>query len=220
MGLSARPCELPLVPPCDSDSARHRGLEPLRTRNLTLGVKFRGSQVNYSGPRPRWAGGPLEPLRTRNLTLGVKFRGSQVNYSGPRPRWAGGPLEFQANFDLRDTRVVHLRTHPAEIGVGDIGLDPAEDDSVEDVEDVETDPELRRADAKIAPDAEVLVEGARISQIEGERARRVAVGERCRRLEGGAIDVRGRIRGEHVAIPVLGVDPDRAAERRVEVRIA
>jgi hypothetical protein len=34
--------------------------EPLRTRNLTQQVKFRGSQVNYSGPRPRWAGGPLE----------------------------------------------------------------------------------------------------------------------------------------------------------------
>ena len=27
-------------------------LEPLRTRNLTLEVKFRGSQVTYSGPRP------------------------------------------------------------------------------------------------------------------------------------------------------------------------
>ena len=29
-----------------------RNLEPLRTRNLTQQVKFRGSQVTYSGPRP------------------------------------------------------------------------------------------------------------------------------------------------------------------------
>ena len=43
-------------------SARPRAgrREPLRTRNLTQQVKFRGSQVTYSGPRPRWAGGPIE----------------------------------------------------------------------------------------------------------------------------------------------------------------
>ena len=27
---------------------------------MTWGVKFPVPQVNYSGPRPRWAGGPLE----------------------------------------------------------------------------------------------------------------------------------------------------------------
>ncbi|MEQ1913251.1 MAG: DUF222 domain-containing protein, partial [Vicinamibacterales bacterium] len=46
-GLESRPFDGPL--------------EPLRTRNLTRQVKFRGSQVNYSGPRPlAGAGGPLE----------------------------------------------------------------------------------------------------------------------------------------------------------------
>jgi len=35
-------------------------LEPLRTRNLTQLVKFRGSQANYSGPRPSLCRGPLE----------------------------------------------------------------------------------------------------------------------------------------------------------------
>jgi glycosyltransferase involved in cell wall biosynthesis len=42
------------------DPHRHGPLEPLRTRNLTRPVKVRGSQVNDSGPRPGWAGGPLE----------------------------------------------------------------------------------------------------------------------------------------------------------------
>ncbi len=36
-----------------------RSLEPLRTRDLTDGVKFQGSQVTYSGPGPSRAGGPL-----------------------------------------------------------------------------------------------------------------------------------------------------------------
>src|SRR5262252_7859045 len=40
----------------------------LENPKLDARVKFRGSQVSYSGPRPARAGGPLEPLRTRNLT--------------------------------------------------------------------------------------------------------------------------------------------------------
>ena len=55
-----------------------RLLEPLRTRNLTQQVKFRGSQVTYSGPRPRRAGGPLENV---GVDKGVRL--------GDPPVWRG-----------------------------------------------------------------------------------------------------------------------------------
>ena len=50
--------------------------ESLRTRDLTQQVKFRGSHVNYTGPRPSVAGGPLdkESLMTAMLTPGRTAR--------------------------------------------------------------------------------------------------------------------------------------------------
>src|SRR5206468_872810 len=90
--------------------------------------------------------------------------------------------EFQPHLDLCDAGIVDLSADSAEIGVGDVGLDPAEDHRVEDVEDLEADPEPGRADANVAADAQVLVERARIAQIEGERARRVAVDRKSTRL--------------------------------------
>src|SRR6476620_12733208 len=116
------------------------------------------------------------------------------------------PSELQSNLDLRDARRIDLRAHPAEVGVGDVRLDPAEHDGVEDVEHVHPEPELHPRDWEIPSHADVLIEGARIAESVRQRARRIAERKGLRRLKCRAIDVGWRIRAEYVAIPVVAVD--------------
>jgi hypothetical protein len=76
-----------------------RPLELLRSRNLTQQVKFRNSQVNYSGPRPSLGRRPAITLRG-NPTDSLPSNGSQQvkkvrrrTETGEAPRWQGSTTE-------------------------------------------------------------------------------------------------------------------------------
>ena len=57
--------------------------------------------------------------------------------------------EHQPHLDLPDSRRVRLRAHPAEVGVGNVGLDAAEDDRVEQIEHVDAKPKLHPANREV-----------------------------------------------------------------------
>src|SRR6266498_50916 len=87
---------------------------------------------------------------------------------------ANASSELEPHLDLPHSRRVGLRAHPAEVRVGDVRLDASEDDGVEQIEHVDAEPELHPGDVEIAAHAEVLVEEARVAQIEGQGPRSVA----------------------------------------------
>src|SRR5262249_52595791 len=121
---------------------------------------------------------------------------------------------------LSHARRVGLRAHPSEIRIGDIGLDASEDDVVEQIEHVDAESELQPRHAEVAPDAEILIERARVPQIERERPGGVPEGERGGRLERVAVDVSGRRGTQHVTVPEVAVDPDIARETGSEIGVA
>jgi hypothetical protein len=69
--------------------------EPLRNRNLTDQVKFRGSQVNYNGPRPLGAGGPLEHVTADVLKPTGEPSGSVVAFEVRTPPEITGEGRFR-----------------------------------------------------------------------------------------------------------------------------
>ena len=66
-------------------------LQPLRTRNLIQQVKFRALQVDYSGPRPAGAGGPLKLVVTVLLGLTLAAVSGCSAGAVPRKEGAKGP---------------------------------------------------------------------------------------------------------------------------------
>jgi hypothetical protein len=99
------------------------------------------------------------------------------------------------------------------LAFGDVGPDAAEHNVVEQVEHFGTRPEFHPRQAKVSSHAHILVEEARVAQIERERARRVSVRKRRRRLEGVAVDVRPRYgssgRAVHRQWPEAAAQPRR-----------
>src|SRR5438105_4060988 len=95
-------------------------------------------------------------------------------------RRCGYGSELQSQLDLPHSRRVRLRAHRAEVRARDVRLDAPEHNGIEQIEHFDAEPELHPRRAEIAPDAEVLIGETRIAQIERERARCVAIGERRR----------------------------------------